>query len=256
MDAGKRTARYCLEIIEERLPHDVREALRARAEAEGRTVQNIILQALAKDGILEAEIGGSDLSVDAALESASVADDPNLRSKALPAWIRFLRRNGLIQAKALDVVRVATMAPTDSGRLRDAGWLVDALVPEHMDVARCVLDALVRSNALERLGRQGLRNLRSTLRAPVRKWMAEASEEAAKDMLFLVRSMPPELGCLVVEAAAKRSFAALQAEFALLIVDPKVPAEVRGYAEEHIRIRRTVATTAPWQALDGVVWQE
>ncbi len=54
MDARKRTARYCLEILEERLPYDVRLALQAKAEREGRSVQAIILESLATTGLAEA----------------------------------------------------------------------------------------------------------------------------------------------------------------------------------------------------------
>ena len=54
LDSEKSTTQYTREIVEERLPHDVRMALRARAEREGKSVQQLLLEALASAGIKEA----------------------------------------------------------------------------------------------------------------------------------------------------------------------------------------------------------
>jgi len=54
MDSEKSTTQYTREIVEERLPHDVRMALRARAEREGMSVQQLLLEALASPGMKEA----------------------------------------------------------------------------------------------------------------------------------------------------------------------------------------------------------
>jgi hypothetical protein len=246
-------ARMWLELIRLSVntPGDIDEhRLRECFEREGDPITRAWLV-----GVL-GELAGSDTGVETALRSASLSSDPNLRTKALPAWIKFVRRNGLVASRALDVVQAAATSPTDSGRLRYAGWLVDDLVPGHMDLARSVLEAIFFSDTLSELGRQGFRDLRSTLRSPVRKWMAEAPADLARSMLSLVPRLQPELGCLVVEAAAKGAFAALQADLARLMIDPAVPAEVRGYAEEHIRIRKNVLTAAPWPALDHLVIPE
>ncbi|MEZ4298984.1 MAG: hypothetical protein R3B70_28810 [Polyangiaceae bacterium] len=198
------------------------------------------------------ELAENDADVEAALRSASVSKDVNLRNKALPAWIRFVRRHGLVPSRALDIVQAAEALPTDAGRLRHAGWLVDDLVPTQMDVARCVLETIFLSGSLSTAGRQGFRDLRSTLRAPVRKWMAAAPTDLACRMLSLVPRIHPQLGCLVVEAAAKGPYESLRPHLAQLMKDPEVPAEVRGYIEEHIRIRKNV-TSAPWPDLDDIL---
>lgn len=54
MDVDKSTARYTREIIEERLPHELRMVLRRQAEAEGTDVPTIVMKALADAGVSEA----------------------------------------------------------------------------------------------------------------------------------------------------------------------------------------------------------
>ena len=60
MDADKPTTRYTREIVEDRLAHDVRMALRARAEREGKSVQQLLLDALASAGVEEAAKASAD----------------------------------------------------------------------------------------------------------------------------------------------------------------------------------------------------
>jgi len=54
MDVDKSTAQYTREIVEDRLPHDIRMALREQAEDRGTDVPTIVLEALAKAGMAEA----------------------------------------------------------------------------------------------------------------------------------------------------------------------------------------------------------
>ncbi|MRG98467.1 hypothetical protein [Polyangium spumosum] len=53
--ADKSLAQYTREILDERLPHDLRMVLRERAEREGTTVQKILLEGLVAIGVSEAK---------------------------------------------------------------------------------------------------------------------------------------------------------------------------------------------------------
>ncbi|MDI1483575.1 hypothetical protein [Polyangium sp. y55x31] len=53
--ADKSLAQYTREIIDERLPHELRMVLRERAERDGTTVQKILLEGLVAVGISEAK---------------------------------------------------------------------------------------------------------------------------------------------------------------------------------------------------------
>jgi len=206
--------------------------------------------------VLLGEIGQVEDDVEETLRQASIAKDVNLRNKALPAWIKFVRRHGLVASRALDVVNAASISPTDAGRLRQAGWLVDDLVPSEMETAGRVLEALFLTEALCELGRQGYRDLRSTLRTPVRKWIAGASVASVRRMLSLVSRTHAEIGCLIVDAVAREAFEPFLADLTLLVQDSEVPAQVRGYIEEQIRIRKTRVVAAPWPALERLIMAE
>jgi hypothetical protein len=129
-------ARLCVEILRLLLsmPGDMEDChLRECFERESDPTTRAWL------AVVLGELGGCDVSVDAALHSASIAPDLNLRNKALPAWIQFLRKTGTVSARALDVARAAATSPPDSGRLQRAGWLVDDLVPGYTNIAQRVL---------------------------------------------------------------------------------------------------------------------
>ncbi|WP_437727191.1 SIR2 family protein [Sorangium sp. So ce861] len=173
----------------------------------------------------------------------------DVAEKAFAAIIHLAKAHGTVARWAFEIVKLLQYMPVNSGIVRQLGWLVMDLSERHVDTATTLVEKLVTSMHVARLGRAGQRVLRATLRKPMRAWMAAAGPADRARMLAMSHLLAPDLACLLIDAASREVFVAVEGQLRDLLVDARLPEEVREYVGHQLALRGDIDRGEEWPEL-------
>lgn len=201
------------------------------------------------------ESGARENNSDAIAVLLKAARDPdaNIRSKSFDGLLRLVRGLSVVDAWVEQILNLALECQTDAGRLRQVGWLVVDLVPQHISLATTLIERLVTAPAVERLGSAGKRELRSKLRSPMRAWMSAASTAARRAMLDLACRIEPDLGCMLIDAASREVFDEVSGQLGGMLADSSVHDRVKRFIGMQLRLRQRRERGAEWPELTQAI---
>ncbi|MHB8875404.1 MAG: NACHT domain-containing protein [Myxococcaceae bacterium] len=187
----------------------------------------------------------------AALFEAARSGGEYLRHEAFSALIRVARVTGTVPATALELLDFAAEPPSDSRFFREVGWLVADLVPAAVPIAKELVIRLVTSSTVTTFDTAARREIRSTLRTPMRAFMAAASPDVRREVLELCRGIDVDLSCMLIDAASREGLEEVWTELKSIHDDPSVDPHVKKLIAAKMRTRQNArpAKAGGWRQL-------
>lgn len=175
--------------------------------------------------------------------------DENVREKSFAALMTAITETpGAPPAFALAALDIALTPPTHAGRPRLFGWLIERLLPEHVDIAAALIEKLVAAPGIVGLGSQGKRDLIAYLRSPVRALIRRAPPHVQERLLNTVVQLDRFLGRLIIDAICHEAFAAM-AERLNMLLEQDVPGEIKELIRLHKYYRERTVGGEGWPEL-------
>jgi len=179
-------------------------------------------------GYAAAEASGDSARACAILSQMSESSDGNLRGQAIDALVYGAGVAVDYKPWATAALTAAIKAPSNGGYINRVGWLIPKLSERDIDYATNYVETLLTAEETNLLN-SGTRNLRNTLRKPMRAWIAAASSTQRLNLFARIPALDPDIACLLLDAAWRQSYEQSREVMDALYRDTTLPEQVRSF---------------------------